>query len=64
MKHIVVSDDIMEKVSSKEKNVERLSRCLAVGICPKCGDTSLDYEFFDDGGEKYDCTACDFNSST
>ncbi len=60
MRQIVVSDDIMERVSSREKNVERLTRCLAVKICPECGG-GLNCEIFNDGGRRYDCIKCDFS---
>lgn len=57
MKHIVVSDDIMEKVNSKEKDTTRLDRCLTMGICPECGE-GLTCETFNDGGRRYDCIEC------
>jgi uncharacterized protein YlaI len=63
MRHIVVSDDIMEKVSNREENDKRLKRCFAVKICPECGER-LDCETFNDGGCKYECTECNFSLNT
>ncbi len=60
MGHIIVSDDIMEKVSNEEKNAERLNRCLAAKICPKCGER-LGSVIFNDGGYEYNCIDCDFS---
>ncbi|KKM18474.1 hypothetical protein LCGC14_1665330 [marine sediment metagenome] len=60
MRQIVVSDDIMEKVSSREKNAVRLTRCLAVNICPECGK-GINRVTFNDGGRAYDCTECNFS---
>ena len=60
MRQIVVTDDVMAKVISKEKNAARLNRCLAAKICPKCGE-GIDCEVFNDGGHGYECIDCDFS---
>ena len=60
MRHIVVSDDIMKKVSNKEENAARLNRCLAAKICPECGER-LNREIFNDAGYAYNCINCDFS---
>lgn len=53
--------EIMKKVEQKEKEGAYFRRCLAVDICPECGD-ELKYEFLDDGEELYICK-CGFKHS-
>lgn len=61
---MIIKDEIMEKVKEKESYLKGLNRCLAVRICPECGE-ALKYDFYDDGGESYECSSlsCRFKHS-
>jgi len=65
-----VSKEIMQKVQKREIYLADLKRCLAVRICPKCGEELYRYdgaaEEGDPGLEIFTCTSlkCYFRYST
>jgi len=60
---MIISEEILEKVEKKEKEDHYTRRCLAVKVCPNCGET-LTYRSYKHGGGEYTCDSCSFEYNT
>ena len=61
---VIINADILKKVKKKEKENNYIKHCLAVRICPSCGEV-LNYEYYrKDGGSEYTCSSCNFTYSS
>lgn len=56
------NEEIMKKVEQKEKEANYFNRCLAMRVCPSCGE-SLERCITDDENlpdEVFKCSSCKF----
>ena len=56
---IKFNEEIMRKVEEKEKRNSYVRRCVAVSICPECGE-NLTSKVPDYDAILFDCTSCKF----
>lgn len=56
IKHI--PKDIVEKVEAREQLIRDFNRCLAVYICPRCGNTLVTTDT--DETTTFECPSCKF----
>jgi hypothetical protein len=56
-----ISEEIMKKVEEAEDDNRNFNRCIAVGICPRCGNR-LNHSITDVVKKTFTCSSsiCDF----